>query len=152
VAFSHVLDLFFPALPLLNRGLGSPYGAVLEPEYRVAFQWLEPRLLPQDVVLAAPETSVWIPFHVGARVVYGHPAETLDAAAKLAQVRMWYQGTTPEICEQILMGEGAVVNNYSVDYVLIGPRERNLGGSPCMDNLDRVASFGQVDIFRVIEN
>lgn len=152
VMFSHVLVLFFPVLPLLNRSLGSPLGMVLEPEYRVAFQWMEPRLLPQNVVLAAPETSAWIPFHVGSRVVYGHPAETLDAPAKLEQVRSWYQDATPDDCQHILEGDGAFINSYTVDYVLIGPRERELGDTPCMDFIDRVASFGRVDIYRVVEN
>jgi len=151
VGFNHVFDLMLPVTPLFNPSLGSPYGMVLEPEYRVAFDWLQPRLRQNVVVLAAPETSLWLPFWVQARTVYGHPAETLNAEQKRRDVRRWFRAEAPNapICEALIRGSSAYIVPYTVDYVLVGPRERALGTTTCTRNMSLVAAFGQVDIYRV---
>lgn len=151
VAFNHLFDMLVPIVPLFNPSLGSPYGMVLEPEYRVTFEWLEPRLNANVVVLAAPETSIWLPFWVQARTVYGHPAETLNASQKRRDVRVWYSTIVPDdpICSALLQGKDAYINPYNVDYVLIGPRERALGDTACLQDMSLVATFSRVNIYRL---
>jgi hypothetical protein len=64
----------------------------LTADQAAALDWLAMHAAPGDVVLAPPEFSKWIPGFTGLRVVYGHPMETPNAAASLADVKRFYQG------------------------------------------------------------
>lgn len=75
-----------------------------------ALYWLEARITPGDVVLADERLSNLVPGWTGARVVYGHPIETIDSALKHAEVESYYQG----------QDEG-VPDRYHVRYIIGGP-------------------------------
>jgi len=141
LALSQLFVLFVPLLPVL-QGWTQVDGKVLEPGYVAAFTWLDERSDSGDVLLAAPDVAPWIPVWVGSRVVYGHPTETIDAAAKAARVRRWYAATDVEDahCQDLL-------DEFRVQYVVVGPREKQLGTTACTSNLVYVASFNQVDIY-----
>jgi hypothetical protein len=92
----------------------------LESGERRALEWIQANTPERAVILAAPETSLWIPAQTGRGVVAGHPFETVEAEVKVEQVESIFQGSP-----------GAW--NFSwvedVDYVYLGPRERDLGGN-----------------------
>jgi hypothetical protein len=96
-------------------------------------------------VLAPPRVSLWIPAYAYQRVVYGHPFETLDAAAKLKAVNDWYTGKN---C-------GELLREYHVRYVLSGDFEAlamDDASDACLktQQLDPpVATFGNVSIYEV---
>ncbi len=147
LALSNLLALFLPIIPIVN---GEPYrtaGMVIEPDYRFAFDWLASQTGDRDVILAAPEVSVWIPVWVGARVVYGHPTETMDAPLKRGAVLRWFALSNTEECAPLLDGAYSFRGSYRVNFVVYGPRERALGGGGCLRGLQFVASFGSVDIY-----
>lgn len=82
-----------------------------------AFEWLEVNAGTDALVLASPETSLYIPAY-GPRVVYGHPYETLQADARKSAVEDFYSGK-----------DCSVVEKEQVDYIVVGPREKALEGA-----------------------
>jgi len=84
-----------------------------------ALAWLREHAPTEAVVLAAPETGLFIPVWAGRRVVYGHPFETIQAEEKESQVRSFF--VSPARHEQLL-------TSFNIEYVFFGPRERALGG------------------------
>jgi hypothetical protein len=98
-----------------------------------AFDWLREHAPHHSVVLAAPDTGLFLPAWADVRVVYGHPFETLDAE------------DTQRIVERFFSGEddrGMVLRRYGVDYIFFGPRERNLG----RPDANWQAAFAQGDV------
>ncbi|HEX2907473.1 MAG TPA: hypothetical protein VHO69_11465 [Phototrophicaceae bacterium] len=122
-----VVNLQFNVGPFLNR------------DYAGALQWLHDRTQTSDVILAAEEVSIWVPAWAGARAVYGHPYETLDAATKEREVTAWFSGQDTD-CP-------ALLNKYHVRYVIYGPLERELGQPTCLDTLRPVAQSGSVIVY-----
>ncbi|MBI5879093.1 MAG: hypothetical protein HZB53_15710 [Chloroflexi bacterium] len=92
-----------------------------------ALMYLRTHASPQAVVLASPDMGLYIPAWAGQRVFYGHPHETLDAAARKAEVTAFFANT--------LSAFPAVLKR--ADYVFIGPRERSIG-TPDIPNNWRV--------------
>ncbi|MCU0513347.1 MAG: hypothetical protein MUE40_12350 [Anaerolineae bacterium] len=144
LALTHLLVLFLPMTPLLVDEADYT-GTALEPDYVAAFRWLATQVNRDDVILAEPdEVGAWLPVWTGARVVYGHPEETLHAARRYAEVRGWYRATTADdpLCRAVLAQDG-----YQVVFVVLGPRERRLGPAACTGTLRFAASFGQVSLY-----
>ena len=140
IIISPIFMLFYPVLPAV---LGNPQQAVgifLERDYAIAYRWLDARTSEDDVVLAAPIVGTWLPGWAGAKVVYGHPYETLDAEAKLQAVEDWYAGASDGDCS-------ALLDRYDVRYVLYGPEERAYGETACIGDLEQAAHFGAVIVY-----
>ncbi|MBI3734652.1 MAG: hypothetical protein HY259_14535, partial [Chloroflexi bacterium] len=76
---------------------------------------------PSALVLAAPDMGLLIPAFAGQRVIYGHPVETIQAAARREEVRRFYMGMDAAEAEAFLK---------PVDYIFVGPREKALAGAP----------------------
>jgi hypothetical protein len=131
VTFTNLLLLF------LNRDVAV--GPFLARDYAITFQWLNQNTSPDSVILASEPVSVWVPSWVGARVVYGHPFETLNAVVKKQQVLDWYDGQTADCSD--------LITEYSVQYVIAGPLERELGQTDCLDNLTQVFQVGSVIVY-----
>ncbi len=141
IMVSQILMLFLPVLPAITGSPQAAVGIFLEYDYATVFTWLDSRTESTDVVLAAPIPSAWIPGWAGARVVYGHPYETLDADTKLQQVQDWYDGKDSSAsCDTIL-------KQYNVRYVLYGPEEQKLGHTTCLDDLHLIAQSGGVSVY-----
>jgi hypothetical protein len=90
---------------------------------RQALNWLNENASWDDVVLASPELSMFIPGWAGARVVYGHPFETIDAVGKEALVNDFYKSS-----KQTMAGQ-AFIQSQQVKFIVNGPREKELSGS-----------------------
>jgi hypothetical protein len=101
----------------------------LDPQYFLtggewtAMKWMAENQPKDVVVLASPDTGIFIPAWAGQRVVYGHPCETFHADERRDQViRFWRGEMSPDETGQFL------TTNH-VSYVFFGPRERALNGS-----------------------
>ncbi len=132
-----VMTLSYALLLMINLRVST--GPFLPRDYAGALQWLHDRTQASDVILASEEVSIWVPGWSGARVVYGHPFETLDAATKRQAVRDWYGGRVE--CSELL-------DRYHVRYVIYGPLEESLGSpTDCLETLRPVARSGSVTVY-----
>ncbi len=148
---SNLLTLGIPLFGLLNPEAGLEQRLILQIGYGDALDWLAQNGQPDDVVLASPNVSLWIPPYSGRHVVYGHPWESVNAPAKLAQVEDFFSGRA---CYWPTVER----DGYSVRYVLVGPQEREYSAQPggsdaCIADLEtvasRVATFGDVFIYQM---
>jgi hypothetical protein len=69
----------------------------LREDEQIALTWLREYTTVDDVVLAPPRLSLFVPEYTPARVVYGHPFETIQAEQKLALVEAFYRGQAASI-------------------------------------------------------
>lgn len=88
----------------------------------LALKWLKSNTPARALVLAAPESGLFIPAHTGRRVIYGHPYETIHAEFEKAQVTGFFRGELPS--------PDAFLEQRGVEYIFYGPRERKLGPLP----------------------
>ena len=98
----------------------------LAPIYRdagevAALNWLNNKVEPNDVVLAAYETGNYLPARVHARAFVGHGPESIHADEKRRLVIRFFDGTTGDPWRRDLLSQ------YGVDWVFWGPMERQLG-------------------------
>jgi len=113
----------------------------LTQEEAKAFSWLEVNSDPNALILASPDTGMFIPAHTGRRVIYGHPFETVDAEEQEAFVEDFFLGhlTEPEAISEF--------NQRGIDYIFFGPRERSLGTPAILRDLREVYADGEVIIY-----
>jgi hypothetical protein len=103
-----------------------------------AFRWIEQHT-PQDaVILAAPETGLYIPARTGRRVIYGHPFETANAAAEKEFVLDFYRFGEPA---------AAFKTGHQADYIFYGPREKEIGPADFLTDLPVLYDQAGVKIF-----
>jgi hypothetical protein len=152
LAASHLFVLYLPLQPISRGSFGSAAGLLLQRDYLETFNWLRDHTRPGDVILASPAASVWLPAWTGARVVYGHPQETANAAAMLRAVLSYYQADdTPEDCAAALSQIFSDNGEFRVRFVLVGPQERQIGEAACADLLTPIGNFGGVRIYSTTE-
>ena len=122
------LALTFPTLLLVL--LAGQFGALahnsllyLRRGESQALSWLETNTPADALVLAAPESGLFIPAHTGRRVLYGHPFETVNAEAEEKAVTDFFAQAGSPAAIDFLVGR-------KIDYVFYGPREQLLGQMP----------------------
>ena len=109
-----------------------------------AFDWIQ-RYTPADsLILAAPETGMFIPAHTGRRVIYGHPFETVNAEEEKQVVTEFFQGVG--VNHSYWMD---FLSHRGVNYVFFGPRERRLGFLPRLDSLELVYFSDGIEIYQL---
>jgi hypothetical protein len=108
----------------------------------IALNWLASQTSNDALILAAPETGLIIPAFSGRRVIYGHPFETVKAAAEEQIVSDFFQNMSESDAQAFFAERG-------VDYVFFGPRERALGTPALLTDLELVFETGDVKIFSV---
>ena len=119
-AFALLTNLILLAGSFVAASTHSPQVYLTRAE-RDALTWLDAHSAPDALILAAPETGVFIPAHTGRRVLYGHPYETVHADAMEAAVTAFFDGSlTAAEMQDFLRAHG-------VDLIFYGPRERALG-------------------------
>ncbi len=89
------------------------------------------------LVLASPEIALVIPARTDARVIYGHPFETVEAEARQQAVKNFFTGLTPS---------AVFLADQPVDYIFYGPREKSLG-QPDLTGWRIVFQHGQVTLY-----
>ncbi len=103
-----------------------------------AFDWLAKETPSGAIVLAAPKTGLFIPAHTDARVIYGHPFETVEAQAHKQAIEDFFTGhLSPESFFAL----------YPVDYIFYGPREKQLGTLPELNGWHVVFQQSDVTIY-----
>jgi hypothetical protein len=142
---SNVMVAGLPLFGLLNAPDGLATQLLVPTDYSQAFHWLARVGGRDQVVLAPPQPSLWLPAYSPLRVVYGHPFETIRAGEKRAAVEAWYNGGD---CEGLL-------TRYNVRFI-VARRD----GDPTLDvawpqaclealNLgEPAAQFGAVYVWR----
>jgi hypothetical protein len=98
------------------------YPFYLHQDELAAMDWLEVNATPEDVVFSSLTTGQYIPTLAGTYAFLAHWAQTIDFYGKSAVVETFFNETTDDHFRQQILQE------YSVDYVLYGPAERELGG------------------------
>jgi hypothetical protein len=105
-----------------------------------AFRWLDANA-GGGLVMAAPETGLLIPAYSSARVLYGHPFETVEAAARKQDVSDFYVDDLDEV------GANEILSREDVSYVFYGPRELEYGSLPALSGWSVVYDQGEVQIW-----
>jgi hypothetical protein len=149
IALSLLLVLITPVYPLMTSASRQTSGLLLERDYSILFQWLLQRPSQDYPVLAAPQVGVWLPALGGMPVIYGSEQQTLDPDAKRQAVESWYRDGNAEQCSQLLNGAYSIRGDYVVRYIVYGPRERALGDAPCLEQLEPVLTFGDIELYSI---
>lgn len=148
IAASHLFVLILPIRLVTAPQARADSGLLLERDYTAAFGWLKDNIASGEVVLAAPNTSLWLPGIINSRVVYGHPTMTVDPALKKRMAVEWFRAPAESpICLGLLNGEDNRMGRFRVRYVMVGPQERRLGGAACVESLDIAVNFGSVAVY-----
>ncbi len=117
-AFPSTLVLIFGVFLVVRQ----PSKPVFRPAAEVtAFDQLAYMTQPNQVVLAAYETSNALPAWVPGRVIIGHRPESMNFTELTPRVAQFYQVDTPDTTRWDLLDE------FRVNYVFWGPAERTLG-------------------------
>lgn len=121
---------------------GYPY--FLHDDEVSALEWLEKNAESDDVVMSSLDLGQFIPAYTGAHAFLAHWAQTVDFYTKSQIVDDFYSDG----------GGGAqwdTLMEYGVDYVVLGPSERALGGEAQLQAtyLQQVFSTDQVTIYQV---
>lgn len=149
ISLSLLVVLASPMPAFLSGASRVGSSLMLETDYLRLFEWLRMRPDQNAVVLAAPQVGVWLPAWSGQPVVYGSAHQTLNAGQKRSVVEGWYRNGDNGNCDALLDGTYTAHKRYQVQYVVYGPRERILGNAPCLTTLDRLVSFGSVQLYVV---
>lgn len=108
----------------------------------LAYSWINTSLPENSLVLASPETGLYLPAYSHASVVYGHPFETLDADYLESEVTSFFSGWNEQ---QVI----SFIDDFQVQYLFLGPRERLLGNLIIQENWQLVYESMQVTIYAV---
>lgn len=104
-----------------------------------ALVWIAENTPARAIILAAPETSLFIPAHTGRRVLYGHPFETLNAEQEKIAVAQFYAADLSDALDYLA--------ERQVDYIFFGPREQDLGTLPPLPGWQPVYQVDGVVIY-----
>ena len=91
-----------------------------------------------EVVLAGPETGLFIPARADVRVIYGHPYETVDAEANRQAVEAFFSGQ---------VAPADFLAGHPASYIFYGPREQELGALPPLPGWRVAFQQGEVSIY-----
>ncbi len=103
-----------------------------------ALDWIQTNTPADALILAAPETGLFIPARTGRRVIYGHPYETVQAESQKTKVERFFK-------EEPSLETDALLS--TVDYIFYGPREQEIGGDARFDTLRVVYENSSVIIY-----
>jgi len=84
---------------------GQPAPIYRDTKEVVALDWLDKRVEPDDVVLAAHETGNYLPARVGARAFVGHGPETVRFGEKKALVARFFDAPADDAWRQEVLRE-----------------------------------------------
>jgi hypothetical protein len=110
-----------------------------------ALNWIEANTEPDSLILSSPDMGLFIPAYTGRRVIYGHPLETVNAEAEENFVRSIFEGRWSET----QMWE--LIESRGIDYIIYGPREKNLGDIHLFLDWQPLFSNGDVFLYRITD-
>jgi len=118
---------------------------VLQADEKAALAWLDVNTENNSLAMSSPTLGNFIPAYTGNKVIYGHPFETVNAEMMEADVVRFYSG------QMSAAGERSLLQDYGVDWVVYGPRERELGKPEILEMLKLVHQSGSVLIYQAVE-
>jgi hypothetical protein len=116
LALSSLTHLFLLVVALTGA-LTRHESLFMTRDERAALAWLGEHAAPDAVVIASPQTGLYIPAWAGQRVVYGHRFETPHAEQRRQQLLDFFQRG-----DQMLLSDSSLQPSL----VFFGPRERAL--------------------------
>jgi hypothetical protein len=106
-------------------------------------QWIGSHLIDSELILAGPRTGNRLPAFTSARVIYGHPFETPDAAEWKAELdRLFGWDEDPA-------GGLERLRNLGVRFVLYSSEEMAIGSPSWIPELDLVHEVGVARLYKV---
>jgi hypothetical protein len=108
-----------------------------------ALEWISAHAAQQALVLASPDTALFIPSRIGRRVIYGHLYETVPAEAELLAVTRFFQGS------QSPQEANAFLDRRQVDFIFWGAREKAIGSPDILTEMPVVFQEGEVTLYAV---
>lgn len=141
-----LLSLGAPTIFLILAGgvqaaVVQPDSIYLQRSELAAFEWLDKNAPPDALVMAAPDSGLLIPAYSGARVIYGHPFETVNADENRELAEDSYKG---QLSEQKVV---SILNREGVDYIFFGPREMAAGSLPDLPGWQIVFELSELQIW-----
>ena len=121
-----ILYLAFPSTILLMFGsiisVKNPGTPLFRPSLEIdAFKYLSENASPGSVVLSSFETGNNLPAWAPHRVVLGHGPETMNREEVEIEIKQFYTPVATDEYRQLIL------TKYGVDYVFLGPLEKDLG-------------------------
>jgi hypothetical protein len=107
-----------------------------------ALRWIEEHTAPSALILAAPDTGLFIPAHTSRRVIYGHPFETVNATEEEAAVENFFRPAPWRDADR-----QEFLKQRRIDYIFAGPREKALGEPSILQDLRQVYASAGVEIY-----
>ncbi|MGD0708724.1 MAG: hypothetical protein ABSA51_09750 [Anaerolineaceae bacterium] len=110
-----------------------------------AISWIKANT-PQDaIILASPQIGTFIPALTGRHVLWGHPFETVNSDIVEKEVIQFYSGSVSEI------EQNTYLQTNRVNYLFLGPRERQMGSPSIIKDLTPVYQNASVSLYQVTE-
>jgi len=137
-------SLFF-ALGGTAMVIGRPDTLFHSADEQAALAWLATHCSPDDLALTAMESGNLIPVYADCRVLLGHPIETIQFAAKEADVASFYDARTPSSTRW------EILRRYGITLVYQSPWDRTLGefDPSQMPGLRPLYTAGHYRVFQV---
>lgn len=110
-----------------------------------AIQWIKEHDPDRSIILAAETTGSMIPAVSRLRVLYGHPFETIQAEDEKKVIIDFFSGNMP--AGQVK----SYLTSKQVDWILWGPRERELGKPEFLVDQQPARQFGEVSLYHLPE-
>jgi hypothetical protein len=110
-----------------------------------AIDWLSSQQEGRQIVMAGDQTGTMIPAVSRLRVIYGHPFETINAEEEKQAVAHFYSGKYSSIEADNFL------KTNQVDWVLLGPREQEIGSPEYLKKINPYKKFGEVSLYTVEE-
>jgi hypothetical protein len=114
----------------------------LEKPESQAFAWISANTPAGSIILASPDTGLFIPADTGRRVLYGHPFETVNAVQEKAQVQSFFTGGLT------LLEQEKFIADNQIGYIFWGPREQALGSPLILTRMSPAYKIGDVVIYQ----
>lgn len=108
-----------------------------------AIEWLSTQSGKPVTVLTSSETGMLIPAVKRVRVLYGHPFESIDAEENKQAVEKFFAGRMDEYEAKNLLF------NNRINWILVGPRERQSGEPKMIRTVEPDKQFGQISVYSV---
>jgi hypothetical protein len=99
------------------------------------FNWLREKSDQNNLTLASPRFSLFIPGQTGSRVFYGHPFETIEAGTKKAMVEAFYRGEIDTITPL-------------PTFIIYGPAEKAIGRPKNLAQYPIVYTYQDITVYK----
>jgi hypothetical protein len=115
------------------------------PDELAALHWLSDHTTADDVILGAIESGNLIPVYADARVLLGHPLETIQFTQKEAAVQAFFDPATSSDARW------DILDRYGITLIFDGPWEQALGqfDPQQMSGLRPVYAGGRYQVLQV---